>query len=833
MIASFAQTPILTLIADGDCVGGNPKVIEIYASGTVDFANYTLQNQTNANTTWGASQDLSALGVITNDFVYVYYEGNTGAGTFAAEFPSAVNTLVSSTVNFNGDDRVRIIETATSNVVDQFGVTDLDGTGETWEYIDGYGRRNNGTGPDGAFVEANWTIGKLAFDNLGLCQGGADPFEVISGAGTYTNSIMPQVSFQTSVFTFNEGAGTVHLDSLLINPALVAPTMADQFEIHLKSSSTASILDFDVTGLPIPIVFPQTVPLGLFNFTAQALDVTIIDDALVEGSEFFILVLRNATGGISIGADSTLRVNIIDNDFPLDTFVELTSNSITVNEGDGSFDINLDYQQNATNPNHTVDLILVSGNAADIDNFTTMTATFSTITQKFTVNITDDLLIENDEVFTFALANATNGLFIGPDSIFTLTIIDNDIPTYDLGLVGANNANGADSAGLYGKFIGVVNSLDRAYVGSEFSIQSATGALDVFSNVAPFSNLAPAVGDELEIEGTIKFFNGMVRIENLVSVTTLSTGNVVIPELATAVTDANESRLIRINGLRLINPAQWNGDNLTSGFDVHTLNAAGDTVMLRIDRDYAALYASAAPNSAMIDVVGVASQYDPTAPYDRFHQLIPRDLNDIILYPTLNFAEQGSSVDEDAGSVIIVLNVANDNGGSYTVDVALTGGNGTAADIDNFTTLTGVAITGGTGSFTVNITDDTEIEGNENLIFTVSNPSPGLLIGNGNTYDLTIIDNDADGILDINVNDLKVYPNPASHTLKIDFISNETQLSTVRIVDMLGRVVSAQTVLLNFGQNNLSFDVSNLAKGNYAVEIATEAGKHAINIQVK
>jgi len=35
---SFGQSPIITIISDGDCSGGNPKMVEIYADGMVDFS---------------------------------------------------------------------------------------------------------------------------------------------------------------------------------------------------------------------------------------------------------------------------------------------------------------------------------------------------------------------------------------------------------------------------------------------------------------------------------------------------------------------------------------------------------------------------------------------------------------------------------------------------------------------------------------------------------------------------------------------------------------------------------------------------------------------------
>ena len=822
-------TPIITMLSDGDCSGGNPKVVEIYADGYVNFSEFDIEIQTNGNLTWGNNLDLTSLGAVTNEFVYIYKE--TTAGFFATEFPSAVNTLLttSSGINFNGDDRIRLVNNTSFAVIDQFGVDGVDGTGETWEYKDGYGYRNTGTGPDGTFVEANWTIVNGGINGLGTCQGGAT-FESVIGAGSYMSNVTPEISFKTDSFEFNEGDGVVQLDSLLLNPALLAPT-TESFEVHLSTSSSATIADFDITGLPIPIVLPQTVSLALLNFTAQALEITLVDDALVEGNEWVQIVLRNAVG-INIGADSVLYLKIIDNDFPADTFVSLASNAITVAEDAGSFNIEVDYLQTSTNTAHTVDLQLVSGDMADVDNFATMTATFNALTESFAVNITDDMLVEGNEILTFALFNATNGLRIGSDSIFTLTIEDNDVPTYALGLVDGNDASGADSLNLHGLFKGVVNSLDRGFNSIEFSIQDATGSVDVFSGSAPFSTMLVAIGDEVEIEGDIQFFAGMVRIESLISLTILNSGNVLTPVVVTEINDANESDLVRINGLTLVDPAEWVASG-GAGFDVHATDASGDTVVIRIDRDYLDLYNSTAPNSSLIDIVGVASQYDDASPYDANHQIIPRDINDIILYPTLNMDEQGTLVNEGAGTATVNFTVANDNGGSYTVDIELTGGTGTADDIDNFTTQTAVAVTGGVGSITVNITDDTDIEGNESLEFTLSNPSAGLLLGNGKTFELTITDNDADAISEINVNALTVYPNPAAEKVILKMISNEKQIANITLIDVVGKLIQSNTFMLNNGTNAIELDLTKVATGNYMINISTENGNHTENLLVR
>jgi len=186
---SYGQGPIITGIMDGDCPQGTPKVVEIYADGTVDFSLYTIEKQANSSTSWTDATDLSTLGTITDAFVYIYREHPDYPGTFAAEFPSATNVndfSSSDAVNFNGDDRIRIINTSSGTVIDQYGVTDTDGTGTDWEYKDGFGKRNNGTAPNGgAFISVNWTNENGVFDGEGTCQGGAT-FESIYVLGTYT-----------------------------------------------------------------------------------------------------------------------------------------------------------------------------------------------------------------------------------------------------------------------------------------------------------------------------------------------------------------------------------------------------------------------------------------------------------------------------------------------------------------------------------------------------------------------------------------------------------------------------------------------------------------------
>ncbi|WP_159092190.1 T9SS type A sorting domain-containing protein [Aquimarina sp. Aq107] len=253
-LASYGQTPIITAIVDGDCSGGLPKLLEIYADGTVDFSLYSLENQTNAATAWGNTQDLSALGTVTDGFVYISTSGsidgtNGNPSYLGTEFPSLnlSTVLASNTMNLNGDDRVRIILNSSGATVDQYGVDGADGTGATWEYTDSYAKRVDGTGPDAGFTEVNWTIpGVRSLNNLGTCQSGTDTFEtLIGGIGTYTTTVSttPSINVSGAVSGLdyfeangpsNEGTFTVSGLNLTTDLTVTAPA---NFEVSLTTGS--------------------------------------------------------------------------------------------------------------------------------------------------------------------------------------------------------------------------------------------------------------------------------------------------------------------------------------------------------------------------------------------------------------------------------------------------------------------------------------------------------------------------------------------------------------------------------------------------------------------
>lgn len=151
---SFGQDMIITGLFDGPLPGGVPKVAEIYVINNIaDLSIYGLGSANNGGGSDGEEFTFPADTASAGEFIYVAKED--AGGEFNAYFGFQPNYIESSAVNFNGDDAVELF--MGGNVIDTFGDINVDGTGEPWEYLDGWAYRNDNTGPDGTtFLISNW-----------------------------------------------------------------------------------------------------------------------------------------------------------------------------------------------------------------------------------------------------------------------------------------------------------------------------------------------------------------------------------------------------------------------------------------------------------------------------------------------------------------------------------------------------------------------------------------------------------------------------------------------------------------------------------------------------
>jgi hypothetical protein len=85
----------------------------------------------------------------------------------------------------------------------------------------------------------------------------------------------------------------------------------------------------------------------------------------------------------------------------------------------------------------------------------------------------------------------------------------------------------------------------------------------------------------------------------------------------------------------------------------------------------------------------------------------------------------------------------------------------------------------------------------------------------------------ATGVTDImsGSNELTAYPVPASDVLNVKLMSASESTVSIQLLDMSGRVISAQTASMSSGTNNMSINTSTLQSGNYILSVSSETYK--------
>jgi len=161
-VASSQAALLIAGVIDGDLSGGNPKAIVLQSDMAIaDLSTWGVGSANNGGGTDGEEFTLSgsvAAGqyiiVAANSDSTTFFNDNFAASDFVA-FESGAS-------NINGDDAVELFNNG--SVVDTYGDISVDGTGETWEYADGYAVRTGGAA--GVFDQNNYSSNNGVLDQL-------------------------------------------------------------------------------------------------------------------------------------------------------------------------------------------------------------------------------------------------------------------------------------------------------------------------------------------------------------------------------------------------------------------------------------------------------------------------------------------------------------------------------------------------------------------------------------------------------------------------------------------------------------------------------------------
>ena len=318
-----------------------------------------------------------------------------------------------------------------------------------------------------------------------------------------------------------------------------------------------------------------------------------------------------------------------------------------------------------------------------------------------------------------------------------------------IGSIRGVNADGvADSNNVVVRLRGVVTTNDFRASGYTFHMQDATGGIVVFRSTDLTNYTSPQRGDSLEVYGTLNQFNGLMQIIPDTIHVRAQNRPLPAPWVVTTSSEANEGKLVRMNGLSVITwPATWSG----SGQNI-TLSDGSMSYTMRVV-PLSGVWGRPQP-TGMIDVIGGLQQFDNSLPFTSGYQIFPRDTNDIIpvvaTTPTIRFVGGSATVLEGNIQHTIKLSIQPHLMTAGSVTISATPGAGfvygsdatTTPAVSNGSITLAVPMMADTVSFTVNVIDDQLVEGPESIVFALASASTGLSIGAPTNFTFTIADND-------------------------------------------------------------------------------------------
>jgi endonuclease I/chitodextrinase len=541
VIIDSESTLLITALYDGPLTGGVPKGVELYVTEDIDdLSVYGLGSANNGGGTDGEEFTFDAVAVTAGTFIYVASESVEFANFFGFE-----PTYTSGAMAINGDDAVELFMDGV--VVDVFGEIDVDGSGQAWEYTDGWAYRVENTGPDTAFAIENWTFS------------GADALDDQIDNATAS---LP-VPLATYTYTVSDYV------TLLINEADVDNTSTDASEfIELYDGGTGNTpLDGYVIVLyngsddlsyndAIDLDGYATDENGYFVIGSESVEnvdlVAFTTNGLQNGADAIALYQGDATSfsnDTAILVDDTLIDALVygtDDDDDAGLLVLLNSGEAQVNEaGEGDKD------------NHSMQRI-ANGSGG----------------------------LRNTSTYTQAIPSpgTENGAAVIAPDVITILEARN---TADGELVTVS---------------GVLTVADE-FAGSAY-LQDATAAIAIFDQtVHGEGNFM--VGDSITVTGTRSSYSDQIQISTVVSVENNGVPNnpIEIQTVTLAELGDHPAELVRVLAPSFPKP----GDIIFGGSNYEITDASG-TGELRVDIDVEALVGLGQPESCD-EIIGVVGRF--------------------------------------------------------------------------------------------------------------------------------------------------------------------------------------------------------------------------------
>jgi uncharacterized delta-60 repeat protein/uncharacterized repeat protein (TIGR01451 family) len=567
-----------------------------------------------------------------------------------------------------------------------------------------------------------------------------------------------EFTFSNPVFTVNEntpsGSVLIGIRRLKGTNAVASVTLSSADGTATDGADYRGVTNFVVTFQP--------------GQTLRSVAIPILDDALGEGNETLSLVLTDPVNG-SLGAPAAATLVIVDNEFSPGV-LQFTQPAYEVDESAGGILLTVErrngssgfvsalFQTQDITATPGLDYTPVSQVVSFSDGETAKTVF---------VPVLDDTLPEADETVRLVLTNFTGGAVGGTNATALLKIVDNEV------LIRFSNTNYAVSesnavATILIERFGSTNTL----VGVDFATVpggTATEAVDylgasgtltflpgetvktvdiviqddlfvegdetvnlALSNPTGGAQLQPATSSAVltivDDDSTVQFTTNAFTVneaDGTATITLTRTGNLAFDAIVSYAVSAGTASA----GLDFV--AETNVVNFAAG---ETNQSFTVTIL-----DDGLVEGNETVNLQLLGGVGASPGVTNTAVLT---------IVDDDAFGTLSFESSAFAVAENGGFATIT--VVRQGGAAGTVSVNFTTTDGSALAGVDYTATSGVLsfVPGETNkTFVVPVLDDLEVEGDQTVLLTLSNPAGGASLGAVPAAVLSIMDDDAFGSL--------------------------------------------------------------------------------------
>lgn len=594
---------------------------------------------------------------------------------------------------------------------------------------------------------------------------------------------------------------------------------------------------FIINVLNTPQIPQPTGPFDLICFGAQNDNSSPFTDGyqLVPMSAADFIPVQVTTPTLNFGRTDTLLSNVVTS-FPMFINVLNPVNTAAQVRVRWTATPGVVYGANAT----------FNTNPAAVSDTITVNVAANATQTGFSFQTFGNVPVGRTDTITFTIVSATGGLNIGALSSSRVRI-NNPVPppvtNLTIGQIRGNNTGGvADSINVRVRTSGVVLGFNKRPAGLEFHIfdRTSNAGIGIFRTTG---NLGYNVneGDSIRVVGTVGQFNGLSQI-NVDSVTLISSGiTLPAPQVVTAMSENTESRLIRINNLNMVNPAQWPTPGASgSGATVRVTNGV-DSFDVRIDADVN-LFGSPAPTGTFA-MIGIGGQFTTATPRVGGFQLLPRYVADLVTTtPTVDSIANFALVSPANNTVLTV-----EGAQSTTIDIRWRAARWTGGTANftytwlldlptgNFSAPLAALPSGNAGADTVL----TLTYGQLAALLDAAGVPQGLGVDlkwtvrasrTGSTdvklatqpFNLRLVRGVMSSVAENNaLESMKLYPNPANGRAYLQYSLQQPANLQLEVINMIGKRVAVE-VLHNVTSGVAEIEVANLPEGVYFVRLSNQ-----------